>query len=144
MFGWRAVKVTTELLKSIKTSSARYQQYLQVKRELKEKEERRRLQKEQEKAFSEKEVEIGNTISMINKDIEYIKDSIRNVEETLRGANDDIFKSLKGGVFRKEDIQKAHNIIQMSLDRKRVLESSFDELALKKPKLTRCFVLLGY
>ena len=80
---------------------------------------------------------------MINKDIEYIKDSIRNVEGTLREANDDIAKSLKGGVFRKEDIQKAHTIIQMSLDRKRVLESSLHELSLKKAKLT-CFVLLGY
>ena len=142
--GLSKFKVTTELLKSVKTSSARYQQYLQVKRELKEKEERRRLQKEQEKAFSEKQVEKGNTISMINKDIEYIKDSIRNVEEALRESSDDIAKSLKGGVFRKEDIQKAHTIIQMSLDRKRVLESSLDELALKKAKLTLCFVLLGY
>ena len=88
--GLSKFKVTTELLKSVKTSSARYLQYLQVKRELKDKEERRRLQKEQEKAFSEKEVEKGNTISMINKDIEYIKNSIRNVEETLREANDDI------------------------------------------------------
>ena len=133
-------KVATELLKSIKTSSARYQKYLQVKRELKEKEERRRLQKEQEKAFSEKEVEKGNTISMINKYIEYIKDSIRNVEETLREANDDIAKSLKGGVFRKEDIQKAHTIIQMNLDRKRVLESSLDELALDEDETNMfCF-----
>ena len=66
--GLSKFKVTTELLKSVKTSSARYQQYLQVQRELKEKEERRRLQKEQEKAFFEKEVEKGNTISMINKD----------------------------------------------------------------------------
>ena len=93
--GLSKFKVTTELLKSVKASSVRSQQYLQVKRELKEKEERGRLQKEQEKAFSEKEVEKGNTISMINKDIEYIKDSIRNVEETLRETNDDIAKSLE-------------------------------------------------
>ena len=132
--GLSEFKITTGLLKSVKSSYSRYQSDLLAKREIKEKEEKAQLQKEQDKASLEQQQERENTIVLINQDISYTKESIKYLEETLREANDQIAKSLKGTVFRKEDIQKAHTLIQMSLDRKRVLESSLDELEAKKKK----------
>ena len=73
---------------------------------------------------------------MLDQDILYTKDSIRSVEETIREANEDIAKALKGS-FKKEDIQKSHTIIQMSLDRKRKLENTLSELETKRKKLDK-------
>ena len=55
-------------------------------------------------------------------------------ENTLKDANDDIAKLLKGN-FKRERVVKSHTIIQMSLDRKRVLESTLEDLEAKKDKL---------
>ena len=55
-------------------------------------------------------------------------------ENTLKDANDDIAKLLKGN-FKREGVVKSHTIIQMSLDRKRVLESTLEDLEAKKDKL---------
>lgn len=84
---------------------------------LKEKEEKKKIEKEKEQAENEREIERKNTVAMLNKDILFTKDSIKCVEETIREANEDIAKALKGKL-KKQDIQKAHTIIQMSLDRK--------------------------
>ena len=104
-------KITTGLLKSVKSSYSRYQSELLAKREIKEKEEKAQLQKEQDKASLEQQQERQNTIILINQDISFTKESIKNLEQTLKEANDQIAKSLKGTVFRKEDILKAHTLI---------------------------------
>ena len=56
----------------------------------------------------------------IGKDIDYTKQCFHQLENTLKGANDDLAKVLKGN-FKREDVVKSHTIIQMSLDCKRVL-----------------------
>ena len=104
--GLSEFKITTGLLKSVKSSYSRYQSELLAKREIKEK---AQLQKEQDKASLEQQQERQNTIILINQDISFTKESIKNLEETLREANDQIAKSLKGTVFRKEDILKAQS-----------------------------------
>ena len=103
---------------------------------LKEKEARQQSEKEKEQAQNRKELERHNTVCMLNKDILYTKDLIQSVEETIREANEEIAKALKG-TFRKEDIQKSHTIIQMSFDRKRNLESTLSELEIKRKKLDK-------
>ena len=44
----------------------------------------------------------------------YCSPKIQLKEETIRGANEEIAKSLKG-TFKKDDIKKLHTILQMSL-----------------------------
>ena len=70
----------------------------------------------------------------IGKDIEYTKQCIHQLENTLKDANDDLAKVLKRN-FKREDVVKSHTIIQMSLDRKRVPESTLEDLEAKKRKL---------
>ena len=59
---------------------------------------------------------------------------IHQLENTLKDANNDLAKVLKGN-FKREDVLKSHTIIQMSLDCKRVLESILEDLEAKKRKL---------
>ena len=68
----------------------------------------------------------------IGKDIDYTKQCIHQLWNTLKDVNDDLAKVLKGN-FKREDILKSH--IQMSLDRKQVLESTLEDLEAKKRKL---------
>ena len=70
----------------------------------------------------------------IGQDIEYTRQCIHQWENTLKDANDDLAKVLKEN-FKREDVVKSHTIIQMSLDRKRVLESTLADLEAKKRKL---------
>ena len=56
---------------------------------------------------------------------------IHQLENTIKDANDDLAKVLKE-TFKREDVVKSHTIIQMSLDRKRVLESILEDLEAKK------------
>ena len=84
---------------------------------VKEKEEKKKIEKEKKQAENEREIERKNTVAMLNKDVLFTKDSIKCVEETIREANKDTAKALKGKL-RKQGNQKAHTIIQMSLNRK--------------------------
>ena len=59
---------------------------------------------------------------------------IHQLENTLKDANNDLARVLKGN-FKREDVLKSHTIIQMSLDCKRVLESILEDLEAKKRKL---------
>ena len=70
----------------------------------------------------------------IGKDIDYTKQCIHQLENTLKDANDDLAKVLRGN-FKREDVVKSHIIIQMSLGRRRVLESTLEDLEAKKRKL---------
>ena len=53
----------------------------------------------------------------ISKDIDYTKECIHQLENTLKYANDDLVKALKES-FKKEEVVKSHAIIEMSLDSK--------------------------
>ena len=57
---------------------------------LKEKEEKKKTEKEKEQAENEREIERKNTVAMLNKDVLFIKDSIKCDEETIREVNEDI------------------------------------------------------
>lgn len=46
-----------------------------------------------EEAQNQEDVERLNTISMLNKDILFTKDSIKSIEETIREANEEIAKA---------------------------------------------------
>ena len=70
----------------------------------------------------------------ISKDIDYTKEFIHRLENTLKDANNDLAKVLKGN-FKRENVVKSHAIIQMSLDLKRVAESTLEDLEAKKVKL---------
>ena len=70
----------------------------------------------------------------ISKDIDYTKEFIHQLENTLKDANDDLAKVLKRN-FKRENAVKSHAILQMSLDLKRVAESTLEDLEAKKVKL---------
>lgn len=101
---------------------------------MREKEQTRLIDKEKEREASERKLEKENTIVSINQDIIFVKDSIKNVEETIREANNDIAKALKGPL-KKDNIHKSHTLIEMSLDKKRALDKTLDDLESKKTKL---------
>ena len=61
----------------------RYFANLKERKEMKEKEEKRKKEKEMEQAQYETDQERLSTISMLNKDILFSKDSIECVEETI-------------------------------------------------------------
>ena len=64
-----------------------------------------------------------------------MKDYIKQLESTLSEANQDISNALKAHVFVTERIVKAHALIDMSLERKRNLEKTLNELVSKKQKI---------
>ena len=64
-----------------------------------------------------------------------MKDYIKQLESTLSEANQDISNTLKAPVFVTEQIVKAHALIDMSLERKRNLEKTLNELVSKKQKI---------
>ena len=72
---------------------------------LKEKEEKKKIEKEKEQAENETEIERKNTVAMLNKDILFMKDSNKCVEETITETNEDIVKALKDKL-KKQDFQK--------------------------------------
>ena len=47
------------------------------------------------------------------KDVLFTKDSIKNVKETIRRANEEVSKALKS-TFTKDDIKKSHTLIQLT------------------------------
>ena len=65
----------------------------------------------------------------------FMKDYIKQLESTLSEANQDISNTLKAPVFVTEQIVKAHALIDMSLERKRNLEKTLNELVSKKQKI---------
>ena len=75
------------------------------------------------------------TLHKLEQDIEYTKDCIKQLETTLDDANKDIRDALKEPVFIKDRVSKAHAVIDMALERKRKLETTLEELDLKKRKL---------
>ena len=63
-------------------------------------------------------------------------DCIKQLESTLSKTNQDISHALKAPVFVKERIVKAHALIDMSLERKRNLEKTLNELVSKEQKIS--------
>ena len=63
-------------------------------------------------------------------------DWIKQLESNLSKTNQDISNALKAPVFVKEWIVKAHALIDMSLERKRNLEKTLNELVSKKRKIS--------
>ena len=92
-----------------------------------------RLEKEKEVVLM-KEREEKKNLQIKCKDLECTKECIRQLENTLKDANDNLVNVLKGNI-KREDVIKSHTIIQMSLDGNRVLESTLDDLEAKKRKL---------
>ena len=75
------------------------------------------------------------TLHKLKQDIEYTKDCMKQLETTLDDANKDIRDALKEAVFIKDRVSKAHAVIDMALEHKRKLETTLEELNLKKRKL---------
>ena len=91
--------IITEILESMKSSHSRYHMYLEVQRKLNENEEQLRLEKEKEVVLmrgAEKEI----LQIKISKDIEYTKEFIHQLENTLKDAHDDLAKVLKRKTLR--------------------------------------------
>ena len=124
--GFSNIIITREILQSVKSSHSRYQVYLEVQRKLNENEGKLRLQKEKEVVLMKEREEKEILQIKIGKDIEYTKQCIHQLENNLKDANDDLAKVLKGN-FKREEVVKSHTIIQMPLDRKRVLESTLED-----------------
>ena len=102
----------------------RYSADSEARRVLLEKENSKLLEKEKEKEERKKKLERENTTASLNQDINYAKDSIKTMEETIREANGDLGKVLKDSAIQKEDVQRSHTFIQMSLENKRMLENT--------------------
>ena len=93
-------------------------------------------EEEQKKQEKEEQVEREKTKSKLDQDISFTKDCMKQLGSTLSEANQDISNALKASVFVKERIVKAHALINLSLERKRNLEKTLDELVSKKQKLS--------
>ena len=132
--GFSNMIITRELLQSVKSSHSRYQMYLEVQGKLNENKEKLRLEKEKKVILMKERKEKEILQIKISKDIEHTKECIHQLGNTIKDANDDLAKVLKEN-FKREDVVKPHTIIQMSLYRKRVLESILKDLEAKKRKL---------
>ena len=132
--GFSNMIIIRELLQSVKSSHSRYQMYLEVQRKLNENKEKLRLEKEKKVILMKERKEKEILQIKISKDIEHTKECIHQLGNTIEDANDDLGKVLKEN-FKREDVVKSHTIIQMSLDRKRILESILQDLEAKKRKL---------
>ena len=94
---------------------------LEAKRILKEKEMNKRIEQERKQEESQRKLIRENTIVSLNQDTSYTKDCIRSIYDTIKEANSDIEKALKSCMLKKEDIQRSHTLIKMSLDNKQNL-----------------------
>ena len=72
----------------------------------------------------------------MSQDISFTKDCIKQLETILSEANQDFSNALKASAFVKERIVKAYALIDMSLERKRNLKKTLDELVSKKQKIS--------
>ena len=72
----------------------------------------------------------------MRQDISFTKDCIKQLETTLSEANQEFSNALKALAFVKERIVKVHALIDMSLERKRNLEKTLDELVSKKENIS--------
>ena len=97
----------------------------------------RELKKEkaQRKAEIQENKQQGENLSQIENDIANTKDDIKSAEMILQDANEQLSKEIKKTKLCKESIMKSQSIIQMSIDRKRVLGISLNELAKKNGEL---------
>ena len=121
-----------KLLVSVKNSFQKYNADLEAKREYRERTEK---EKAQRKAEIEENKQQGENLSQIENDIANTKDDIKSAEMILQDANEQLSKEIKKTKLCKESIMKSQSIIQMSIDRKRVLGISLNELAKKKGEL---------
>ena len=113
--GLSIFKITKSTFQSVKGSYTRYQEYPEAKKKVKVDQEQIKKEKEQEK---EEQVEKETNL---NQDISFTKNCIKQLESTLSEANQDFSNVLKAPAFVKEQIVKAHALINMYLERKRNL-----------------------
>ena len=125
-------KITPKLLVSVKNSFQGYNADLEAKREYRERIEK---EKTQRKAEIEENKQQGENLSQIENDVGNTKDDIKSAEMILQDANEQLCKEIKKTKLCKESIMKSQSIIQMSIDRKRVLGISLNELEKKKGEL---------
>ena len=92
-------------------------------------------EKGQRKAEVEEYKQQGENLSQIENDIADTKDDIKSAEMILQDANEELSKDIKKIKLCKESIMKSQSIIQMSIDCKRVLVISLNELEKKKGEL---------
>ena len=76
----------------------RYTENLEPKRILKENEMNRRIESERKQEESQRKLIREHTIISLNQDINYTKDCIRSIDETIKEANSDIEKALKSSM----------------------------------------------
>ena len=126
------LKITPKLLVSVKNSFQRYNADLEAKREYRERTEK---EKAQRKAEIEESKQQGENLSQIENDIANTKDDFKSAEMILQNANEHLSKEMKKTNLYKEGIMKSQSVIQMSIDRKRILGISLNELKKKKGEL---------
>ena len=120
-------------MQSVKSSHSKYQMYLEVQRKLNENEEKLLLEKEKEVVLM-KEIGQRNFAKKISKFTEFTKEYMHQVRKYSKGCKCWLAKVLKGNI-KGENVVNSHTIIQISLDCKRVLESTLWNLESKKRKL---------
>lgn len=130
--GLKNFKVTRALLKSVKESYSRYQVYLEQEK-VKSTQAKRVEAAEKNDEDQEKE----NLLSKLNQDIQFTKDTIKQLETNIDSANQDISNALKAPTLIKDKILKANTVIDMALERKRKLETTLEELFSRKKKLSK-------
>ena len=132
--GLKNFKVTKALLKSVKGSYSRYQVYLEQEKVKSVQASSKRVEAAEKNAEDQ---EKENLLFQLNQDIQFTKDTIKQLETNLESANQDISNALKAPTLIKDKILKANTIIDMALERKRKLETTLEELLSKKSKLSK-------
>ena len=116
----------------MKNAFQRYNADLEAKREYRERIEK---EKAQRKAEIEESKQQGENLSQIENNMANTKDDFKSAEMILQNANVHLSKEMKKTKLYKEGIMKSQSVIQMSIDRKRILGISLNELKKKKGEL---------
>ena len=116
----------------MKTARQKYQQDLEAKRLLREKEsERIKLadeMKEKNKSLEE---------NIVEAEIKIKESGISVAEESIQAGNEKLQNQLKQSKISRSEIQKAQSMIDIGLSRKRCLSTELEELQKEKAKLLK-------
>ena len=132
--GYMKFSINRNLTLSVKTARQKYQQDLEAKRLLREKEsERIKLVDE----LKEKNKSLEEKLSNAEAEIKIKESGISVAEESIQEGNEKLQNQLKQSKISRNEIQKAQSMIDMGLSRKRCLNTELKELQKEKAKLLK-------
>ena len=132
--GYMKFSINRNLILSVKRTRQKYQQDLEAKRLLREKEsERIKLADE----MKEKNKPLEEKLSNVEAEIKIKESGISVAEESIQEGNEKLQNQLKQSKISRNEIQKAKSMIDMGLSHKPCLSTELEELQKEKAKLLK-------